>query len=267
VDFSCDGPVIWRGGYNSGRAESINNKFLNLECGINRVAVRSTLTPGDITVAATCPGLQPASVLIASHSFAISDGYSQVMPAMPLVALSKTHPDWTALASATPPMTVSSAPEYALAGHRLIDMFNYTGPTELVHVEVGASDGKNVYCDRDYPFENLPSKLTGADWVQAADADKFYPAADLMQLAVKAGTTVYVAYDSTLPSPDWLQRQLQPTSSSLVIAGRPMKLFVRHLRADESLTFGSNAADAGKKPCNMYVVFVKAGKPETTASR
>ena len=267
VDFSCNGPAIWRGGYNSGRAESINNKFLDLECGINRVAVRSTLTPGDITVAATCPGLQPASVLIASHSFAVSDGYSQMMPAMPLVALSKTHPDWTALASATPPMTVSSAPEYALAGHRLIDMFNYTGPTELVHVEVGASDGKNVYCDRDYPFENLPSRLTGADWVQAADADKFYPAADLMQLAVKAGTTVYVAYDATLPSPDWLRRQLQPTSSSLVIAGRPMKLFVRHLRADESLTFGSNAADAGKKPCNMYVVFVKAGKSQTTASR
>jgi hypothetical protein len=88
-----------------------------------------------------------------------------------------------------------------------------------------------------------------------------------MQLAVKAGTTVYVAYDATLPSPDWLRRQLQPTSSSLVIAGRPMKLFVRHLRADESLTFGSNAADAGKKPCNMYVVFVKAGKSQTTASR
>lgn len=267
VNFSCDGPVIWRGGYNSGRAGSINKKFLYLECGVNRVAIRSTLTPGDITVTAACPGLRPATILIPSHPFAVNDGYSQIMPPMPTVTLSKTHRDWSALATPTPPMTVSSTPQTVSAAHRLIDTFNYTGPTELVHVEAGASDGKNVYCDRDYPFENLPSKLTGADWVQAADADKFYPAADLMQLAVKAGTTVYVAYDASLPSPDWLERQLRPAHSSLMVAGRPMKLFVKHLRKDESLTFGSNAADRGKKTCNMYVVFVQAEMPEATASR
>jgi beta-galactosidase len=267
VNFSCDGPGIWRGGYNSGRSDSINKKFLDLECGINRVAVRSTLTPGNIAVTATCPGLRPVSILVPSHSFPAHDGYSQVMPAMPLVALSNTHPDWTTLAAATPPMTVTATPENLLSDHRLIDMFNYTGPTGLVHVETGASDGKNVYCDRDYPFKGLPSKLTGADWVQAADADKFYPAADLMELAVKARTTVYVAYDASLPDPDWLERQLHPTRLSLLIAGRPMKLFVRHLRKDESLTFGSNAADAGKQTCNMYIVFVQADAPEATASR
>lgn len=267
VDFSCAGPAIWRGGYNSGRAGSINQKFLDLECGINRVAVRSTLTPGDVTVTATCPGLPSATVLVPSQRFAIADGYSQVMPAMPLVALSKTHANWTALAAATPPMTVTATPEGLVSARRLIDTFNYTGPTELVHVETGASDGKNVYCDRDYPFENLPSNLTGADWVQAADADKFYPAADLMQLAVKAGTTVYVAYDASLPGPDWLEHQLRPTHSSLMIAGRRMKLFVKHLRGDASLTFGSNVADGGKETCNMYVVFVQADVPAATASR
>ena len=53
---------------------------------------------------------------------------------------------------------------------------------------------------------------------------------------------------------------------SLSQAGQ-MKLFSRHLRNDESLTFGSNAADAGKRPCNMYVVFVQAETPAATASR
>ncbi|HEV2456012.1 MAG TPA: DUF4982 domain-containing protein, partial [Verrucomicrobiae bacterium] len=255
VDFSCDGPAIWRGGYNSGKAGSINNTFLNLECGINRVAIRSTLTPGDVTLTASCPGLKRASLMIASHVFVVNSGYSCVMPAMPAVVLSKSTPDWSSLAVATQPMTVTSALDNRLSGHRLIDMFNYTGPTELVHVEINASNGKNIYCDRDYPFENLPSELTGANWVQAADADKFYPAADLMQLAVKAGATVYVAYDASLPSPDWLQRQLRPAHASLMIAGRRMKLFVRHSRADESFTFGSNAVQAGKLPCNMYVVF------------
>jgi beta-galactosidase len=265
VDFSCNGPAIWRGGYNSGKPDSINKTFLDLECGVNRVAVRSTLKPGEISVTARCEGLKPATIVIPSHPFEVSDGYSEFMPGMPLVALSKTHPDWTALAP-TSPMTVTTASENVTADRRLIDTFNYSGPTELVHVEVNATDGKNVYCDRDYPFAGLPAKLTGADWVQAADADKFYPAADLMQLAVKAGATVYVAYDASLPSPEWLQRQLRPTKSSLVIAGRTMKLFSLHLQADESLTFGSNA-DAGNKPCNMYVVFVQSGKPEATARR
>ena len=42
-----NGPGIWRGGYNSGKDNSINNTYLDLECGINRVAVRSTRTPRD----------------------------------------------------------------------------------------------------------------------------------------------------------------------------------------------------------------------------
>src|ERR1035438_9126749 len=45
VDFKVDGPAIWRGGYNSGKTNSVNNLYLDTECGINRVAVRSTLTP------------------------------------------------------------------------------------------------------------------------------------------------------------------------------------------------------------------------------
>ena len=98
VDFSCDGPAIWRGGYNSGQAGSINNKYLNLECGINRVAVRSTLTSGDITVKATCAGLKSAGILVPSHAFAMTDSYSQVTPAMPLVSLPGTHADWSLLA-------------------------------------------------------------------------------------------------------------------------------------------------------------------------
>ena len=38
---------------------STNNLYLNIECGINRVAIRSTLTPGKITLTATRNGLKP----------------------------------------------------------------------------------------------------------------------------------------------------------------------------------------------------------------
>ncbi|MDP9050771.1 MAG: DUF4982 domain-containing protein [Acidobacteriota bacterium] len=76
VDFTCEGPGIWRGGYNSGKVDSTNNLYLNTELGINRVAVRSTMTPGTITVTAKRDGLKPTQVQIASKSITVTDGLS-----------------------------------------------------------------------------------------------------------------------------------------------------------------------------------------------
>jgi beta-galactosidase len=67
VDFKVDGPAIWRGGYNSGLIDSVNNLWLNTECGINRVAIRSTLQPGTITLTASRAGLEPATVVLTSR--------------------------------------------------------------------------------------------------------------------------------------------------------------------------------------------------------
>ena len=81
VDFTCSGPGIWRGGYNSGKLDSTNNLYLNTECGINRVAVRSTLTPGTITVTAKRDGLKPAQLQVASKAVMVTDGVAAFMPA------------------------------------------------------------------------------------------------------------------------------------------------------------------------------------------
>jgi beta-galactosidase len=74
VDFKLTGPAIWRGGYNSGITNSINNLYLNTECGINRVAIRSTLESGAITLTTTRPGLEPATIQIQSQPVKIQDG-------------------------------------------------------------------------------------------------------------------------------------------------------------------------------------------------
>src|SRR5205823_15008196 len=74
VDFAVTGPAVWRGGYNSGRVNSTNNLYLNTECGINRVAVRSTLTPGKITVTATRDGLAAGTVEIGAQPVPLQDG-------------------------------------------------------------------------------------------------------------------------------------------------------------------------------------------------
>src|ERR1043166_1405909 len=58
VDFKLEGPAIWRGGYNSGKPHSVNNLWLDTECGINRVAIRSTSMGGTITLTALRSGLE-----------------------------------------------------------------------------------------------------------------------------------------------------------------------------------------------------------------
>jgi beta-galactosidase len=80
VDFTCTGPGIWRGGYNSGKLNSTNNLYLNTELGINRVAVRSTLTAGTITVTAKRDGLKSAQVQITSKPVVIADGIATTRP-------------------------------------------------------------------------------------------------------------------------------------------------------------------------------------------
>jgi beta-galactosidase len=80
VDFTCAGAAIWRGGLNSAKLDSTNNLYLDTECGINRVAVRSTTTPGAITVTATRNGLTPASLTIESKPVEITAGLMHEFP-------------------------------------------------------------------------------------------------------------------------------------------------------------------------------------------
>ena len=80
IDFTCTGPGIWRGGYNSGMVDSTNNLWLNTELGINRVSIRSTLSPGTITVTARRAGLKAATVHIVARPVEIEEGVSTAIP-------------------------------------------------------------------------------------------------------------------------------------------------------------------------------------------
>jgi beta-galactosidase len=80
IDFTVSGPAIWRGGYNSGKLNSTNNLYIDTECGINRVSLRSTLTPGTITVTASREGLESDSAEIKSSYFDVKDGLTRVLP-------------------------------------------------------------------------------------------------------------------------------------------------------------------------------------------
>jgi len=74
VDFKLEGPAVWRGGYNSGMINSANNLWLDTECGINRVAIRSTGTAGMVTLTVSRPGLESAKSEIKSKGVQINGG-------------------------------------------------------------------------------------------------------------------------------------------------------------------------------------------------
>jgi beta-galactosidase len=252
VDFETTGPAIWRGGYNSGKIRSINNPYLNLECGINRVSIRSTREAGTIKVTAKCEGLKPATIEIASHPAAIENGIAKQPPAMPVVALPSQRPTHGAEGGASPLM--KGDPQTG----RFITGFNYTGPTSGASVQRDALDGKKVYADADTKFESLPTVLKGADWLQLPNADNRYSAEDLIELQVKTGSRVFIAHDARLSPPPWISANFKPSDGQLLVNGQPMRLFERKIGGDESLTLSSNTEDA-KASCNMYVVFVNGG--------
>ncbi len=74
VDFELTGPAVWRGGVNEFKPGSINNTYLDTECGINRVFIRSTPKPGKITLKAKRDGLESATSNIESKPVEISGG-------------------------------------------------------------------------------------------------------------------------------------------------------------------------------------------------
>jgi beta-galactosidase len=264
VDFEVEGPGLWRGGYNSGKINSINNAWLDLECGINRVAVRAARTAGQIVVRAKCEGFPPASVTIQSKLFPAEAGFTTALPALPsLRAQDVIRRPFIDGGPAAPKST--NAAGAAMVGH-FTKAFSYSGPTQTVHVEQNAQNGRNVYVDRDIIFAGLPAGLVGADWVQAANGDSAYNAVDLMEVAVKAGTVVSVAHDDRLPRPAWLTSQFQPSDMSLTVNGHSMKVFQRRVDRDESLTLGANTENAGTTTCNMYVAFVDAPVAEQSRS-
>jgi beta-galactosidase len=248
VDFETSGPGIWRGGYNSGKIKSTNNAYLDLEAGINRVSVRSTLTAGVVTVTVKGANLQPASVTVNSIAIPIEHGFSPIMPALPTVTPARFAPATGARSFAPAAQSVTPA-----ASGQYITSFSYSGPATMVGVEQGAAPGKRVYVDGGMAFGSLPPDLVGADYVESALRDQLYIAVDLMEVAVKAGATVTIAHDDRIPPPSWLTGQFQVTARIITVGGVPMHLYQHKAENAESVTLGHNGDRGG----NMYIVFVK----------
>src|SRR6185436_19315869 len=92
IHFNLKGAAEWRGGMAQGPDNYILSKDLPLECGVNRVLLRSLTTPGSITIEATADGLKPATITFNSKSFKIDNGLADILPGNDLPSYLKKGP-------------------------------------------------------------------------------------------------------------------------------------------------------------------------------
>ncbi|MBS4208851.1 sugar-binding domain-containing protein [Bacillus sp. FJAT-50079] len=251
IDFAITGPGIWRGGYNSGKEASTNHLHLEIEAGINRVAVRSTLVPGTITVTGQIKGLKSATINVMSHPVLIEDGLSVEMPLIPELVLTGVEPS---IGEGPKDTRVKRSKELQ---RQLIHDFSYSGIHCSNGVQVNVKNGDQIYSDQDFVFENLPDDLLGGEYIQVANEDASYQALDLMHFTIGNNANVYIAHDDRLERPQWLMEGFIDAEDGITINGSTHRVFSKTVNANTTLTLGGNQDHDEGKMANMYVMFAK----------
>ena len=80
IHFTVEGPAEWRGGIAQGPDNYILSEKLPVECGVNRVLLRSSVTAGKVVVRAEAEGLASASLELVSSPVEVQNGLSTYIP-------------------------------------------------------------------------------------------------------------------------------------------------------------------------------------------
>jgi beta-galactosidase len=250
VNFSVSGPGIWRGGYNSGKPNSTNNLFLETECGINRVAIRSMRQAGTVRVAASREGLDEVTLYITSNPVDISNGLTRQMPQVYpyLLGDSEPLPAYQAPLPPLPPNTRLSSP--------LFTQFSYTGDHEAI-LRTNAYWGKKAYTDQEVNYTRIPGYLRGAEYIRMPNADRNYWARDLLQFIAGKDMTIWVGHDDLVSRPEFIGEYVD-TGDDIQLGQTTLSLFERNAKAGESIIMAGNSDDAVPEEACMYVVLGKA---------
>jgi beta-galactosidase len=241
VDFEISGPAIWRGGYNSGKQGSTNHLHLDTECGINRVSLRSTLTPGEVVLTARRDGLAPATLKLQTLPVALENGILGVPPRV-LAARLPRRPeiDGAALAKLTelrehPPQ----APVTAADSKSFFSSFAYTGDG-AGGMEDPVTDGMLAYSDDAVlTLTGIPERLKNTNIIRTANRDRAYWANDYIVGTARRSFELIVAHDPKLKAPEWL-KDFKKTGEKLQVNDRPMILYSKTMKPDESLRISGN---------------------------
>lgn len=250
VDFTISGPAIWRGGYNSGKEKSTNNLFLDTEAGINRVAIRSLLKEGEVTITATRKGLKPATIVLKSKKVAISNGLHKSMPQVY---------DKDFVAKESMPIRVPDMPAYVPGiknRSKLFTKFSYTGDGTAV-LRTNMHWGKKAYTDLEYNYTILPKYLNKCEYVRTPNSDKKYWARDQLQFIAGVDMDIYVLHDDRVKRPEFLVDSYKDTGDNVKVDKVSMSVFHRVAKAGESIIMAGNTDGDAPKECRMYTVMAK----------
>ncbi|CDF79918.1 beta-galactosidase (GH2) [Formosa agariphila KMM 3901] len=252
VDFTISGPAIWRGGYNSGKPNSTNNLFLDIEAGINRVAVRSVLESGTVTIMAKKPGFKDVSVTLKSLPIDFNNGLTTTLPQVYTNVLTKEPL----------PEHIPEMPEY-IPGVKnrseLFRKFSYTGDGKAM-LRTNMHWGKKAYTDLEYNYTVLPRYLNESEYVRTPNSDNRYWARDQLQFIAGKKMHIYVLHDDTVPRPEFLLRDYEDTGDNVNVVGASMSVFHRVAEEGESIIMAGNSDGDAPENCRMYTVMVKEFK-------
>lgn len=248
VDFIIEGPAIWRGGYNSGTPNSTNNLYLDVEAGINRVAIRSLLKAGTVKITATQSGIKAASLGITSLPINIDNGLTTMLPQIYENVLTEEPL----------PAYVPKMPEYVpniQNRSELFKKFSYTGDGQAV-LRTNMHWGKKAYTDLEYNYTVLPKYLNETEYVRPPNADNRYWARDQLQFIAGKKMHIYVLHDDTVPRPEFL-KDYKDNGDNVKVGEVIMSIFHRVAEEGESIIMAGNSDGDAPENSRMYTVMVK----------
>ncbi|AJR04491.1 sugar-binding domain-containing protein [Siansivirga zeaxanthinifaciens] len=249
IDFTFSGAGIWRGGYNSGKENTTNNLYLDTECGINRVAIRSLLKSGKVKITAKRDGLKAATLEIASKKVKFKNGLTSEMPQVYNV-VAKEEP----LPAHTPKIPLG---EVGVSNKSLLfKKFSYTGDSPAV-LRTNVFWGKKAYTDLPYNYTVIPKYLNGCEYVRMPNSDSRYWARDLLQFIAGDDMILYVGHDDRVPRPKFLLEEYEDTGDDFKLGDVTMSIFKLEVKAGESVVMSGNSDGETPKDARMYVVMAK----------
>lgn len=265
VYFTVEGPAIWRGGYNSGLANSTNNQFLNLEAGINRVALKSMLQSGKVTVTASTVGhcstkestIKPATITLETKPVELFSGLSEELPYELDDIMLSSNDLVREPAPAYSPYIEPYIPGVSTKS-KLFTRFSYTGDSPAL-LRTTLDWGKRAYTDLTYNYTVIPSYVRGAEYVRMPNSDYKYWARDQLQFVAGVDMTVYVAHDDRVKRPQFLETYTD-TGDDIKLGDVVMSLFKYEARKGESIIMAGNSDVTPPEGSRMYVVFGKERK-------
>ncbi len=251
VHFEVSGPAVWRGGYNSGKENSTNELFLEAESGINRVAIRSTLEPGIVTLTARHEKFDDVTIELESLPVDYQNGLSRQLPqSYPRQLIEEPKPVYQ------PPLP--ALPTNSPTRSDLFTNFSYTGLDKAM-LRTRTFWGKKAYTDLEYNYMHIPNYLVDAEYIRLPNSDKNYWARDQLQFIAGKDMTIWVGHDEIVKRPQFLD-DYENTGDSIKLGKSTITLFKRYVEAGTTIVMAGNSDGDIPEDAKMYVVLGKEGR-------